>query len=68
MDPKELAALRKDYQKAEAESKRWAAKVQAYYAAGQLTRARTTTLNARWSEAAERRDELKKMLKAAEAA
>jgi hypothetical protein len=62
----EIQKLRRDYERAKSESWKWAQKAAAASSEG-VTRKRMTTINANWSQAAERREELEKMLKSAEA-
>lgn len=59
-----LTELERDYRKADALSKQLAEKTREASAAG-ATRARITTLNANWANAAQERDEAKKRFLAA---
>jgi hypothetical protein len=62
----EIEKARKEYLKADEKSKKWADKISALMVAGNVTRARITTLNAEWQRAAQLRDELKRQLVALE--
>lgn len=52
-----VLAVDKEYQRLVRASQKAADAVAAYLMSGTMTRARTTTLNARWADAAARRDE-----------
>lgn len=63
-ESREVVHMRRELARADKDSKRWAERAGQASRDG-VTRARMTTINANWSDAARRRDEIKAQLSAA---